>query len=320
MKRILITGINGFVGGYFVRHLRNTEPATEIFGVDVALTCVLDGVHYHQTDLTDYAKTRDFLAENQPDWIVHFAAVSSVAASWQSPVLSFLNNTNIFLNIVEGVRSLGLKSRILSVGSSEEYGNYPAEEMPLREDYRLNPCNPYAVARVSQEMLSRLYADSYGLDIVMTRSFNHVGPGQRNIFVVASFIDQIIDMIGSSDSCVLKTGNLEIVRDFLDVRDVVEAYRKLLTDGRRGEVYNVCSGSGYRLRDVVGKIAAELDVSLVCEEMSDRIRNSDNYIIVGDNTKLCKDLGWKPRHEFYGTLREMITWELNKREKETSGE
>lgn len=119
---------------------------------------------------------------------------------------------------------MNLDCRILSIGSSEEYGNVQAKDMPLREDHALNPISPYAVARVSQEMLSKIYVDGYGMDIIMTRSFNHIGPGQKDLFVISSFAKQLVQLSGNKDDSKLVTGDISIVRDFVDVRDVVGAY------------------------------------------------------------------------------------------------
>ena len=196
MRKILITGACGFVAQHLIRHILQQENDSEILGVDVAPVCASEsmGIRYRQLDLTGRTELAALLEKFAPDWIIHLAAVSSVSDSWQRPEECFLNNTGIFLNLVEALRLLGLKSRLLSVGSSEEYGPYPTEKMPLREEYELHPGNPYAVARVAQEQLSRLYAQNYGLDIVMTRSFNHIGPGQRDTFVVPSFVRQLVEL------------------------------------------------------------------------------------------------------------------------------
>lgn len=308
MRKILITGACGFVAQHMIRHIQQQDPDAELFGIDVAPACPWEtmGIRYRQLDLIDKEKLAAFLAELAPDWIIHLASVSSVSASWQKPVESFINNTNIFLNIVEALHRLGLKTRLLSVGSSEEYGNYPPEKMPLREEYELHPNNPYSVARVSQELLSRLYAKSYGLDIVITRSFNHIGPGQRDTFVVASFIRQLKELARHPGSGVLHVGNIEIIRDFLDVRDVADAYYRLLETGKSGEVYNVCSGRGVKLRTVIDRIAALLGIEVKIKVDPARVRPADNLIIIGDNAKLRAATGWEPHHTLEATLGEMI--------------
>ncbi len=308
MRKILITGVCGFVAQHLIRHLLQREPDSELFGVDVAPVCPWKnmGVRYRQLDLTDRTELAALLEKFAPDWIIHLAAVSSVSDSWRRPEKCFLNNTGIFLNLVETLRLLGLKSRLLSVGSSEEYGSCSPEKMPLREEYELHPDNPYAVARVAQEQLSRLYAYSYGLDIVMTRSFNHIGPGQRDTFVIPSFVRQLVELSRHPGGGVLHVGNIEIIRDFLDVRDVADAYYRLLQVGNSGEVYNVCSGRGTRLRTIIDEITRHLGIEVEIRVDPARIRPTDNPVIIGDNSKLRAATGWEPRHMLDATLQKMI--------------
>ena len=186
MKKLLITGAAGFVAGYFIEFLKENEIEYDILGLDIVdkLSCDYPSYKYKRINLQDKELIKEVIENFKPDYILHLASISSVSESWSYPVESFVNNTNIFLNIIESIRELQLSTRILSVGSSEEYGNYPSDKMPLKEDYELKPCNPYSVARVSQEMLSKLYADNYGLNIIMTRSFNHIGPRQNDKFVI----------------------------------------------------------------------------------------------------------------------------------------
>lgn len=307
MKKILITGVNGFVAKYFVEYLNKNDTDFNILGLGTSLNTELD-IDYKQADLTDGQKIYKILEDFKPDYILHLASISSVSQSWVKPVESFVNNTNIFLNLIESVRKLNLNPRILSIGSSEEYGNYLPEKMPLKEVYELHPNNPYSVARVSQEMLSKLYADNYGLDIVMTRSFNHIGPEQKDIFVVPSFVKQLVEMAQNPCEKTLHVGNIEIIRDFLDVRDVVDAYYKLLINGQRGQVYNVCSGYGIKLKDLIEIITRILKVDVKIEIDSSKIRPSDNHIIIGDNSKIKSELNWQPQYSLEQTLEDMIEY------------
>ncbi|MCM1237691.1 MAG: GDP-mannose 4,6-dehydratase [Ruminococcus flavefaciens] len=243
----------------------------------------------------------------QPDYIVHLASFSSVAYSWKHPIECFQNNTNIFLNIIEVVQELNIKCRVLSVGSSEEYGNVSESDLPLREDSNLLPCSPYAVARVAQEMLSRVYADSYGIDIIMTRSFNHIGPWQDTRFVIPGFISRMLKIKNAGKSRgMIETGDLSIIRDFVDVRDVVRAYYDLLLYGKSGEMYNVCSGVGNKLSDIVSLIADMLEIEVDTAVNPDFVRLNDNHVIVGSNEKINRDIGWKPMILIDTTIRDMI--------------
>jgi GDP-4-dehydro-6-deoxy-D-mannose reductase len=223
------------------------------------------------------------------------------------PLESFLNNTNIFLNIAEIVRHNKINCRILSVGSSEEYGNVQETDIPLKEDMLLHPSNPYAVARVSQEMLSKCYVDAYKLDIILTRSFNHVGARQRTDFAIPSFAKQISDGVKQGQKEIkLFTGDISIIRDFIDVRDVVNAYFALLKDGKTGELYNVCSGNGHSLKDIVDIFAKIFDIQVVTETDPQRIRPIDNKIIVGSFEKIKKHTDWKPQIKLEESLKAIV--------------
>ena len=303
MRRVLVTGANGFVAAYLVEALKRLGD--EVVGLDVMPEQIHGVDRYHVCDLTDAAAVRDVIGSERPDSIVHLAAVSSVGRSWEIPADTFRNNTGIFLNIAEAVRALGLKTRILSVGSSEEYGDAPPEDMPLAETHPLAPCSPYAVARVAQEQLSRLYARGFGLDVVLTRSFNQFGPGQGQNFFVPSMVRQILDGPVRDGVVHVSAGDLSVVRDFLDVRDAVSAYVLLLEKGVRGEVYNVCSGVGRRLRDVVETAARIRGVEVSITLDPARVRPADNRMVVGDNAKL-RALGWRCGHAFEATLRDMM--------------
>lgn len=305
--KLIITGIGGFVAYHFIEYLKSIQSNLEILGLDIADNIEINysKFNYKKIDLRNYNEVFEILSEYKPDYILHLASISSVSKSWTMPLDSFINNTNIFLNIVESIRQLKLSTRILSIGSSEEYGKYSANQMPLKETDELHPANPYAIARVSQEMLSKLYADEYGLNIVMTRSFNHIGIKQKSTFVVASFVEQLIN-IKTNKQTSIKVGNIEIIRDFLDVRDVVEVYYKLLKFGKKGEIYNVCSNRGIKLLDIIKIISDILNIKPIIEIDKSRIRPDDNMIIIGDNSKIKKEFGFTPKYLITESLKEIV--------------
>lgn len=308
--KFLITGACGFVAQYFIEYLKLNHSNAHILGLDVLDKCnfISDNFTYKKLDLLDKERLKDVLENYRPDYIVHLASISSVSKSWQIPVESFNNNTNIFLNLVESVRQLGLGPRILSIGSSEEYGSYSEDMMPLNENYELRPNSPYAVARVSQEMLSKLYADSYGLDIVMTRSFNHIGPRQKDNFVVASFIKQLVNISENTANKVIKVGNVDLIRDFLDIRDVISGYVLILEKGKTGTIYNICSGNGILLKDIINMASDILNINVEIKIDEFKIRPTENKIIIGDNSKIKQDLGWEPKISFEQSLKDMIEY------------
>ena len=313
MDRYLLPGFSGFVGKHFLEYLEILKSPVFLLGIDIAVPNFgLDGLNHVQLDfqkmdLLDREGFEKIILQFQPDYILHLASYSSVAFSWENPVTSFQNNTNIFLNVLSAVHSVNPEIRILSIGSSEEYGNLAEGNVIFHEEDALHPISPYAVARVSQEMLSQVYAKGYGLDVVMTRSFNHIGPGQKETFVISSFAKRLVEMKkGGVSSPKLMTGDISLIRDFVDVRDVVRAYDGLLKKGRKGEIYNICCGVGYSLRDILQQLASILDMEVLTETDERLIRPKDNRIIIGSNEKIKRDIGWIPEIPLQQSLKDII--------------
>lgn len=312
---MLITGFSGFVSRHFLNYLVENNLSYEVLGVDVnppkfamenyAPTLAMS---FEQVNLLDKEAVEDMIATFRPDYILHLASFSSVAYSWQHPADCFMNNTSIFLNVTEALRKHDLcDCRLLSVGSSEEYGDVKKEELPLQEDMPLVPVNPYAVARVSQEMMAKVLADSFGMQIMLTRSFNHMGPFQDERFVIPSFVRRILDIAESgAKSGEIETGDTSIVRDFVDVRDVVRAYYRLLLDGKAGEVYNICGEKGVSLAEVVDQIADIVGVSVTTRVNPDFVRPGDNQVVIGSAEKIRQDIGWTAEIPLRQTLMDMI--------------
>lgn len=313
-EKYLITGISGFVGRHFLQFLYQNKIHAEILGIDLKLPGY-DLNEYHEyisvkfesVNLLDMNEIRKVLDKFEPEYILHLASFSSVAYSWQSPAESFSNNTNIFLNLVSVIRERDIKCRILSIGSSEEYGNVAMDAVPIREDQPLDPISPYAAARVSQEILSKIFADSYHMDIIMTRSFNHIGVWQEDKFVIPSFISRIIAIKERGEkSGIIECGDISLIRDFVDVKDVVRAYYMLLHHGRAGEVYNICSGKGHTLKEIIEIIGEIAGVEVNPTPVSEYLRPNDNKMIIGDFTKIRTEIGWEPEILLEETLQEMV--------------
>lgn len=310
MSHYLVTGVNGFVGQYFCRLLKNRETDLHIIGIDLDATtpCQDHGFEYRQVNLlTEPEAVLKVVVEFQPDYILNLAAVSSVSQSWRNPAACLAGNTGIYANLLEAVRQGCPDARILSVGSSEVYGDQPEGAMPLKETALLKPNNPYGISRVAQESLSRLYQESYGLQIMTTRSFNHIGPGQKEQFVIPSFVSQLVRIAESGKSGEITTGNIDLVRDFSDVRDVVDAYWRILKQGMSGEVYNVCSGKGIRLRDIICTVAEILEIKVITRTDETRIRPKDSKWIIGDNSRIKQSFGWEPEYTLFRTLGDMVS-------------
>jgi GDP-4-dehydro-6-deoxy-D-mannose reductase len=317
MKRYLITGCGGFVAYHFMEYLNSLNEKVQVLGLDIGVINLKDyrfnniKFKYMKLNLIDYSSLEIAVASFVPDYILHLASFSSVSDSWRIPMDCFINNTNIFLNIVEIIRTNNIKCRVLSIGSSEEYGNLKNCNIPLKETDALNPISPYAIARVAQEMLSKCYASSYKVEIVLTRSFNHIGQRQRDAFVIPSFIKQFMECkLKGMQNVTLYTGDISIIRDFIDVRDVVSAYFELLEKGVSGEVYNICTGIGYSLEDIIIMIADLMNISFKTITDPEKLRPNDNKIIIGDNSKIKTAIGWFPRYTLNESLKELIAyWE-----------
>jgi len=312
--KILVTGVSGFVGRHFLQYLNENGIEADICGADIAEPAYSFtnynenmSVKFRKLNLLDKEGIQELFKDFVPDYVLHLASFSSVAYSWQHPEESFVNNTNIFLNLISAIQNHNISCRVLSVGSSEEYGIVTEKDIPLSEDKEIQPISPYAVARVSQEMLGKLFANNYGVSIIMTRSFNHIGPWQDARFVVPSFVERVKNIKNAGyENGVIETGDVTIIRDFVDVRDVVHAYYLLLTKGRVGEIYNVCSGQGIELKEIINLIADEVGVQVKTKTCEQYIRPNDNPIIVGDNSKIINELGWKPIIPLKNTIKDMI--------------
>jgi GDP-4-dehydro-6-deoxy-D-mannose reductase len=317
--KILITGITGFVSAHFLDYLNVVEPGAAVMGVARNID-EFDTNRYPNLkitikliDLLNKDAVGIIISDFEPEFILHLASVSSVALSWQTPLESFVNNTNIFLNLVEQVRVYKIKCRILSIGSSEEYGEVTEEQLPLTEEHILNPVSPYAVARVSQEMLSTIYAQGFNLDIIITRSFNHIGPGQKDKFVISSFAKQLVQL-ANDDSKEKKiiTGDLSVTRDFLDVRDVAKAYYTLLKKGKSNSVYNICSGNGIMLKEIIETMSKLLNIKIITQTNPALIRPNENRKIIGSYKKMKTDFGWTPQITLEQSLTDIINyWKAN---------
>ncbi len=310
MSRYLITGSSGFVGRKFIdclcRYSGNVIAGIDISEPSYASAELPDCFRFFRVDMRDKNRLCKIVYDFKPDFIVHLASYSSVRDSWKSPEISFQNNLNTFVNLVESVRSAGAQCRILSVGSSEEYGNVELRDLPLKEDQSLNPASPFGIARYSQELVARLYSDVYGLDIVMTRSFNHIGPGMNSEHAASSFAAQLLEIRHSGRGELLVAGDTSIVRDFVDVEDVVRAYDLLLKHGRKGETYNVCSGTGISLHNMIRIMCDHLQISVTVKENRQLLRPKDNAVIIGSNEKIRRDTGWTAEVPFEESVKRLL--------------
>lgn len=310
MKSLIIGGA-GFVGAYLVRHLKNG------LGQDVVVTKMpqeqvhvsgvnMDDIQVLDLNILEKDSILDLLREVHPDCIYHLAAQSSVSVSWKNPALTIDVNVKGGVNILEALRELDYKPRVLFIGSGEEYGHILPNETPIREGNASRPGNIYAATKACQNMLAKIYADAYGLDVMMVRAFNHIGPNQQPLFVVADFCKQVAEIEAGSREPVMKVGNLSAKRDFTDVRDVVRAYALLMESGCAGETYNIGSGHAIAIEDILGIILRNSSVDIKVEVDSAKLRPVDVPIIEADTSKVYEATGWQPEIPLEQTIRETL--------------
>ena len=297
--RVLITGAAGFAGGHLSRHL--ADAGHDVVGVGRAPESPVD-FEYVTLDLRDQQAVTDTFERVAPDWIAHLAADASVGQSWKDPAGTMRNNFESTLSVLEAAGD----ATVLVAGSGEIYG--PPQQLPVDEAHELRPQNPYAVSKASVDILGGFYADANGRRVVRTRAFNHFGPGQTDLYVVAAFARQIAEAERSgATEVVVRTGNLESRRDFTDVRDVVRAYVLLLESAEPG-AYNICSGSSRSAADILAALAQESSLDVKHETDPARLRKNEVMEIRGSHDKLTNATGWQPAIPFEQTIADTLEW------------
>jgi GDP-4-dehydro-6-deoxy-D-mannose reductase len=308
--RLLVTGAGGFVGGHLVDYLHAEQPQAEVHGVVIPHGSVswraASGARVLEADLNDPLAAAAVVEEVRPDRVVHLAGQSSVHLSWLDPAGTLRTNVLGIVHLLDAARARALRPAVLVVGSAEEYGKVGPDEMPIREEAPLRPASPYAVSKVAQGALALLYGPAGGMRVVLTRTFHHTGPGRGEAFAESSFARQLAEIEAGLRPPVLKVGNLEAVRDFADVRDVVRAYWMLLERGEGGAVYNVCTGRGRRIRELLDMLLAASGARVEVRVDPDRLRPSDVPTQVGDPSRLREATGWEPRIPFERTLEDLL--------------
>jgi GDP-4-dehydro-6-deoxy-D-mannose reductase len=309
--RVLITGFTGFVGSHLADYLVARGDA-EVFGVHrwrsrlENVEHLGDRVRRVECDMRDAAAVRRVLRDVRPDRIFHLAAQSYVPTSWLTPGETLGGNVLGQVNLFEAIRDLDLTPQVHIAGSSEEYGLVLPHEVPIREESPLRPLSPYAVSKVAQDLLAYQYWKSYRLHVVRTRGFNHTGPRRGEVFVSSNFARQVAEIEKGHREPVVRVGNLDSIRDFTDVRDMVRAYWLALERGEAGEVYNICSGRGYSARQVLDILLDLANVKVEVREDPVRMRPSDVPLLVGDGSKFRSVTGWEPTIPFEVTLKDLL--------------
>lgn len=310
MARVLITGGTGFAGSHLIEALLAQgydDVHTTTYGkVLPEVKSLLPRAKFHKLDLTNASATADLIKKLQPEHIYHLAAVAAVGNSFENAGKVFQNNINLQLNLLNAVRQHAPNARVLIVGSAEEYGFSEPDEIPINEDHPLRPVNPYAVSKVTQDLLGYSFGQSFDLQILRVRPFNHIGERQSKDFVVPAFVSQIV-AIEQGHQQVLKVGNLESVRDFTDVKDMVRGYITVMEQAEPLEVYNLGSGQGIKMKALLKQLQDLAKVEVPVEPDPERMRPSDVPEMVANINKIA-GLDWEPTIPLEQTLERIFAW------------
>lgn len=297
--KALITGSTGFVGPYLKKELES--HGYEVFGLDRHNPENFKNVFCG--DICDSNFVNGVIKKILPDEIYHLAGFSSVKKSFEEPKLTMQINVDGTRNILEAIKKFCPKSKVLIVSSADVYGK--PKKIPISEDQELTITSPYSESRILQEKLAREYSS---LHIVISRSFPHTGPGQPEIFVLPDFVKQVVEIEKGIKDPVILTGNIDVVRDFSDVRDVSKAYHLLLQKGKKGEVYNVGSGKGYNLKELLAKLIDYAKIKIQIKQDPSKIRPVEIVELVADTSKIVKDTGWKSNYSIDRTIEDLLDY------------
>ena len=310
--KVLITGITGFAGSHLAEFLLSKKY--EVHGIErwrsktENIEGFKDKITLHECDIKDYHSVKKVIENVMPEKIFHLAAQSFVPASWNAPSETIITNVIGELNIFEAVKELKINPWIQIACSSEEYGMVYENEVPIKETNPLRPLSPYGVSKVAQDMLGYQYYQSHNLNIVRTRTFNHEGPRRGEVFVTSNFAKQIAEIEKKKKPPVVYVGNLDARRDYTDVRDIVRAYWLATEKCVAGEVYNICSGRDWKIKDMLNYLLSLSKIKVEVKQEPGRMRPSDVQILLGDGTKFMKQTGWKPEIPFEKTLEDLLNY------------
>jgi GDP-4-dehydro-6-deoxy-D-mannose reductase len=315
--KILVTGAGGFAGQHLLRELLSDGDHEISGGVvggvppapGVITSAEIGGVRWLPLDVTSSDSARSVVRESAPDLVYHLAGQSSVSGSFDDPVGTWEVNATgtlrMLLALVEASADGNRLPRVLVISSAEVYGAVPEHRQPISETEAVRPITPYGASKAAAEMVALQMAAAGDLEVVVARSFNHAGPGQDMRFALPSMARQLVEMRNSEGARELRVGNLGPRRDFLDVRDVVRAYRLLLEQGENVGIYNVCSGEARPMAAIVDDLVEISGSGATVVVDVERFREVEIPLLVGDPGRLL-DLGWQPEIPMDQTLRDLL--------------
>lgn len=307
-KKVLITGATGFVGQHLLKFLE--KEGFTVFGTSFPENPEPWQKNIVYLDLRQEKEVYELIRRFKPEWIFHLAAISKVAQSWANRREVMETNVMGYFHLLEACRLFQPQARLLFISSSDVYGQRESHGAPefLSENEPLNIINPYAFTKACGEWLSQFYVNCEGLQIIIARSFPHTGPGQSSDFVCSDWARQIAHIELGLIEPEIRVGNVNLERDYTDVRDVVRAYFFLMIKGKSGEIYNVCSGRAVRLREILHILLSQTSfkVKIVVDEK--RLRPLDIVRLVGDNKKIKAETGWAPQISLERTLADLLNY------------
>lgn len=309
-KRILITGAGGFVGKHLVEALQaagETEIYGNVYSATSDLTGLLSADHILPADLTDFAATEQLVRDSAPDLIYHLASLSVVHNSGEQAGKVLTNNLSLQYNLLESVRLHAPKCRVIVISTGNVYSDALPEFIPMTESTPLRPLNPYAVSKLTQEFLSLQYHLAHGLDVVILRPFNHTGAGQTTDFIVPMLASQFAKMQQGAPA-ELVVGSTDSKRDFTDVRDMVQAYILAAAKGVAGEVYNIGSGVGTSVGEIIMALEELTGIKVEIKVDPEKIRKNDVPILICDSTKFATLTGWQTKIALRDTLKSVLDY------------
>ena len=314
-KKVLITGITGFAGSHLMDYLLE-HTDYEVYGIKRVNSSLrnihhaLDKITLLDADLLDETSLISVLRKVQPDQIYHLGALSWVSPSWDMPAVYMQTNAVGTINLFEAMRMTGCQARVLTSATPEEFGDVPQELLPITEETRIKPINPYAASKVAQDMVCISYHASYGMDIVRTRAFNHEGPRRDKHGAIASFAYQIARIEHGLQEPVIKVGNLSATRNFTDVRDTVRAYYLAMEKGMSGELYLIGTDQIYTMEQVLHMLIALSSRAneIKIEVDPARVRPTELMTFIGDYSKFKNMSGWEIQYPLQETLESVLEY------------
>jgi GDP-4-dehydro-6-deoxy-D-mannose reductase len=306
--KILVTGVAGFAGVHLARYLVGRGNA--LAGICLPgmgrQTALPSEVKTYEADIIDPEAVATVLNDWKPEAIFHLAAFSNPESSGSAAKQALEVNIIGGHNLLQAALETGLRPRVLLVGSCQQYGAVADSEQPIREDQPQRPLTPYGVSKTAQEHVGLRFFLAEELPVFLVRPFNHTGPGQEASYVCSSFARQVVEIESGRREPLIRVGNLSARRDFSDVRDVVPAYFQILERGKPGDPYNLCRGQAFSIQEILDTLLELTDAKVSVEVDEARYHAVDVPLLLGDNTKLRRELGWEPHYSLRETLADLL--------------